>query len=155
MKQGTLNIIQVQAPTSAHSDQDSDLLYDILLHNIHKGSKKEELIAIMMGDFNAKAESDVSAWARTLDKFGLGQRNDRGEQLLEFCTLHKLVLCNRNFQHKDCRRTTWISPCGTNNNQIDFMVTKQESLKLFRYCRSFSSVEIGSDHLLVLANIKL
>ena len=61
-----MNIIQVYAPTTGHSDQESDEFYDLLLLqlNIQKIPKKEKLI--IMGDFNAKIGSDLKTWAPCL-----------------------------------------------------------------------------------------
>ena len=82
-----------------HSEEDSDAFYDTLQLHIQKIPKKESLIA--MGDLNAKIGTDHAAWTPTIGKYGLGEANSRGEKLLEFCTLHKLAICNTYFQHKD------------------------------------------------------
>ena len=105
MKEGIVHIIQAYAPTTTHSETVSDEFYDALQLHIQKVPKKESLI--VLGDFNAKIGTDHSLWAPTLGKYGLGKVNSRGEKLLEFCTLHKLVVCNTYFQH--CRRATWTA----------------------------------------------
>ena len=109
-----------------------------------------------MGDFNAKVGADNSDWVPTLGNFGLGKANNRGEKLLEFCALHvKLAVCNTYFQHKTCKRVTWTSPDGQYKNQIDFIITQLDNLRTFQNCRSYCSADIGSDHNLVIANVKL
>ena len=152
MKEGMTNIIQVYAPTTAHSDEESDKFYDALQLHLQKIHKKENVI--LMGDFNAKVGSEHNIWAPALGKYGLGQINSRGEKLLEFCMVHKLGVCNTYFQHKECRRSTWTSPCGQYRNQIDYIITKLENIGIFHNCRSFCSADIGSDHNLVVANVK-
>ncbi|XP_072048594.1 craniofacial development protein 2-like [Amphiura filiformis] len=97
MKDGILNIINVYAPTTTHSDAESDEFYDGLQHHLQKVNKKEKLI--LMGNFNAKIGLDTPA----MGKYGIGQINSRGEKLLEFCMLHKLTVCNTHFQHKAIR----------------------------------------------------
>ena len=52
MKEGIVNVIQVYAPMTAHSAQDSDKFYDLLQHHIQKTHKREKLV--IMRDFNAK-----------------------------------------------------------------------------------------------------
>ena len=153
MKEGIVNLIQAYAPTTSHSESVSDEFYDDLQLLIQKIPKKETLI--ILGDFNAKLGTDHDTWAPTLGKFGLGSINERGEKLLEFCTLHKLVVCNTQFQHKKCRRVTWTSPCGQYKNLIDFIMTHQDNLNIFQNCRAYCSADIGSDHNLVLAKVKL
>ena len=66
---------------------------------------------IIMGDFNAKVgnvslDNDVMGW------HGLGQANERGERLIEFCKEHQLVTGNTLFQYHDRRKYTWTSPDG-------------------------------------------
>ena len=129
MKEGIMNIIQVYAPTSAHSEQESDLFYDALQLHIQKVPKKENIFVI--GDLNAKVGADHVVWAPALGKYGLGQINRRGEKLLEFCMLQGMAVCNTYFQHKECRRATWTSPGGHYRNQIDFIITKLDNLKSF------------------------
>ena len=153
MKQGILHIIQVYAPTSDHSEENSDEFYDLLQACIQKIPKKESYI--VQGDLNAKLGTDHSAWSPTIGKYGLGKPNCRGEKLLEFCTLHSLAVCNTYFQHKESRRATWTSPGGRYRNQIDFIITQLGNLKSFQNCRSYCSSDIGSDHNLVLAKVKL
>ena len=98
MKEGTLNISQVYAPTSAYSETEIDAFYDMLQLHLEKIPKKESVI--VMGDLNAKVGADHNAWTPTMGKYGLGKANSRGDKLLEFCTLHKLAVCNTYFQHK-------------------------------------------------------
>ena len=87
-----LNISQIYAPTSAYSESESDSFYDILQLHIEKILRKES--AIGMGDLNAKVGADHKAWTPSMDKYGLGKANSRGDNLLVFCTLHKLAVCN-------------------------------------------------------------
>ena len=71
MKEGTLNIIQVYAPTSAYSESEIDAFYDMLQLHIEKIPKKESVI--VMGDLNAKVGADHNAWTPTMGKYGLGE----------------------------------------------------------------------------------
>ena len=96
-EEGTLNISQVYAPTSAYSESESDSFYDILQLHIEKILRKES--AIGMGDLNAKVGADHNTWTPSMDKYGLGKANSRGDNLLVFCTLHKLAVCNAYVQH--------------------------------------------------------
>ena len=115
--------------------------------------KKESVI--VMRDLYAKVGADPNAWTPTRGKYGLGKANTRGDKLLEFCTLHKLAECNTYFQHKECRRATWTSPDRHYRNQIDYIITQLNNLSTFQTCRSYCSADIGSDHNLVLAKVKL
>ena len=43
----------------------------------------------------------------------------------------------------------------TIQNQIDFIITQLDNLGTFPNCRSYCSADIGSDHNVVIANVKL
>ena len=59
-----------------------------------------------MDDFNAMVGTDSSTWSHILGHRGYGVCNERGERLLQFCTVNKLVITNTCFQNKDSKR--WI-----------------------------------------------
>ena len=97
LEDGVVNLIQVYAPTSGHSDQEAEQFYDMLQSQVEKVPKKEKVI--IMGDFNGKIGSDFNTCSPTIEKSGLGQINCRGEKLLEFCLMHKLAVINTFYQH--------------------------------------------------------
>ena len=57
--------------------------------------------------------------------YGLGQANDRGYHLLQFCAINELVITNTLFKHTKARRVTWTSPDGGAANQIDYIIVQQ------------------------------
>ena len=90
-----------------------------------------------------------------MGKHGYGDRNERGERLLEFATAHSLYICNTRFQQKPSRKWTWTSPDGVHKNMIDMILIQQRWKSSVINCRTFQSADISSDHSLVLCNIKL
>ena len=64
-------------------------------------------------------------------KFGLGNSNTRGTDLLRFSALNKL-LCNTVFYHSKFRRVTWISPNGQTQNQIGNIIMQQQWKKALK-----------------------
>ena len=55
-----------------------------------------------MGDCNAKVGECQPEEENILGKFGYGERNKRGDMLLEFAAQHKFVIANSLFKkHKD------------------------------------------------------
>ena len=67
-----------------------------------------------MGDFNGKVgegrEEDM------VGPFGLGERNDNGEKLVNFCKRQNLFVTNIGFQQKRSAQHTWISPDKVTKN---------------------------------------
>lgn len=79
----SVKILQVYAPTSNHNDEEIDF-YDIL-----KATQKYNML--LMGDFNAKLGYKGDHAEVGMDPFGDGERNHRGDMLLNFLLHHKLV----------------------------------------------------------------
>ncbi len=75
---------------------------------------------------------------------------------MEFCTLNELVIANTQFkQSKPSRCWTWQSPNGVDQNQIDYIMVSRKLRGSLRNCRAYPSADVGSDHQLVMANLKL
>ena len=76
---------------------------------------------------------------------------------MEFTEKHKFVLANTLYNHKNSRRTTLHAPNGRTDNQIDYILTPQrfKSSIITTSTRTYPGADIGSDHDLVLCNLKL
>ena len=53
---------------------------------------------LILDDFNARVGRDTKAWKGVLGRHGVGNRNDNGRQLLEFCSEQQLTITNTIFQ---------------------------------------------------------
>ena len=152
--QGLLTVFQIYAPDSSYDDESSECFYKLLQDEINKLPRTNKYMII--GDFNAKVGSNTTQqWDCTLGKFGLGQMNDRGCKLLQFCALNDLCITNTLFKHKNIRRVTWISPDQQYRNQIDFILVQNSLKHALKNCRTYNSADIGSDHNLLLGHLKL
>ena len=155
-KPHNMTIIQVYAPTSDHDDEEVEEFYAELDRIIAKVPRKD--ILVVQGDWNAKIGPDAyQQWAGTVGRYGIGETNDRGLRLLEFAQHHRLTITNTLYPHKLSRRTTWHSPNGQVHNQIDYILTPQRYKSSINRAktRTYPGADIGSDHDLVLATIKL
>ena len=54
----------------------------------------------MVGDFNAKIDSNNRGYEEIVGQHGLGEMNDDGERFADLCALSNLVIGERVFQHK-------------------------------------------------------
>jgi hypothetical protein len=87
-------VIQVYMPTSAHDDSEVELMYEKLEEIIKKQKGTEYLV--VMGDWNAvvgEGEPD-----ECVGQYGLGERNNRGERLVEFCKQQQMLVTNTCFK---------------------------------------------------------
>ena len=86
----SLQIIQVYAPTCDHDNETVELSYEELEKAI---DKKACCHQIVMGDFSAKTGvRNVNDNMKYTGPFGTGNRNERGERLLDFAEENKLTL---------------------------------------------------------------
>jgi hypothetical protein len=108
-----------------------------------------------MGDFNAKVGRDQTTKS-VMGMHGIGERNERGDRLLDFCCVNNLCITNSWFkQAKESRCWTWESPDQQTHNQIDYILVSKKLMASVRNSRAFPSADCGSDHQLVMANKKL
>ncbi|KAG5318817.1 CFDP2 protein, partial [Acromyrmex heyeri] len=61
-----------------------------------------------MGDFNAKIGRTVTDIhiRNTVGASGVGERNERGERLIQFCINNGLTIANNMFRYHICRLCT-------------------------------------------------
>ena len=145
----SLTILQTYAPDTSYPDEAVDEFYQSLQSKIDSLARNEKYI--ILGDFNAKVGNNHhSTLPDVVGKFGLGNSNERGTNLLQFCAFNKLLIANTVFNHNRLRRVTWISPDGQTQNQIDYIIIQQKWKKALKNCRSYHSCDIGSDHSAVI-----
>ena len=96
-------------------------------------------------------------WAGTVGKFGCVNTKDKGLRLLEFECSKDLTIANTLYPHKRSWRTTWHSPDGNTQNQIDYILTPQRFKSTINKpeTRTFPCADVGSDHDLVMMTINL
>jgi len=112
-----LSIIQIYADSE---EEELEEFYEKLKSTLKELQKKD--IRIIIGDFNAKIGKYNTGWEDIMQQHGYGERNERGERLLEFAAKHNMLICNTKFQQKDCRKYTWTSPDGKYTNMIDLIL---------------------------------
>ncbi|KAK2708610.1 hypothetical protein QYM36_014267 [Artemia franciscana] len=71
-------------------DQTKDDFYRVLSNVFAKVHRHD--IVTLCGDFNAKVGSDASYSPAILGKHGLGEINDNGVRLIDFCATHELIV---------------------------------------------------------------
>lgn len=82
-----------------------------------------------------------------IGEYGYGERNERGEKLLNFLEEHKLFMMNSFFKKNINRKWTWQSPDGKTKNEIDYIMTNNKSI--MKDVNVLNSFDVGSDHRMV------
>ena len=83
-------------------------------------------ILLVMGDLNVKVGEDNEGYENIRGSHGVGERNDNGERLVDFCGLNNLVVTGTIFSHKLIGKQTWTYPGGRTKNQIDHALVSRQ-----------------------------
>ena len=85
-----LTCMQVYAPTTSHSDEETDYFYNTIDNILEK---QTHYTIIVMGDFNVKVGGQTNTLEMATCCFGLGQINERGDTL-EWATTKNFKVMN-------------------------------------------------------------
>ena len=92
-----ITVIQVYTLTTDAKEAEVDWFYDDLIGLLELTPTKDVLF--IKEDWNAKVGSQETAGVT--GRFGLGEQNEAGQRLTEFCQENALVIANTPFQqHK-------------------------------------------------------
>ena len=139
-------VIQVYMPTSAHSDEEVEAVYE-KLEQLSQNVKGTEYL-IVMGDWNAVVGEQKEE--NCVGEFGLGRRNDRGQRLIEFCKQQKMVVTNTCFKQEKRRRYTWKAPGDTERYQLDYIMVRQRYRNSVKNSHAYPGADADTDHNLVM-----
>ena len=145
-KRYKMKIISVYAPTSTHSDEEVEKFYEDIEKAL--GEHKTQFTYVL-GDYNAKVGKYTSGIS-AIGKFGIGDRNERGDSLVNFAETHSLKIANTFYKKKESRKWTWVGPNGETKNEIDFILT--DRLDTVKDITVLNKVK-GSDHRFVRGRI--
>ena len=145
-------IFQVYAPTEDSEEEDKELFYE----NLDKAIKNHKSFndqLIIMGDFNAKVGH--GAIQNVVGNFGMGDRNENGEKLIEFCKKNNVFVTNTWYEQKIKNQHTWNSPDNNTKNQIDYILGNLRYRNSIRNVKVRRSADCGSDHHALVIKIRL
>ena len=90
-----MNVIQIYAPTSDSTDEETNIFDEDLEKAIQACNSQENII--IMGDFKAKVGSGDNS--KSIGPHGLGDKNDRGMILEAWCEANEYVAMNTWFKN--------------------------------------------------------
>ena len=102
------SIIAIYAPTNpvsstSEASAPSNAFYDQLQATLSSVPSKDMIV--IMGDFNARGGSDFNTWKSVIGPHGIGEVNENGISLLDFCASNHLLITNTWFQLS--HQATW------------------------------------------------
>ena len=113
-----ITVLQVYAPESNAEEDEVEWLSEDLQDLLELTPKKDVLFII--GDWHAKVGSNEIPGVT--GKLDLGEQNEVGHRLIEFCQENTMVIINTLFQQHKRRLYTWTSPDRQYQNQIDYIL---------------------------------
>ena len=84
-----ITFVQVYAPTGASSEEEITSFYEQLQGVLYTVRRKD--VIVIMGDWNANIGKSVHK-SDNIGAYGLGDRNERGDLLEDFCVANELVV---------------------------------------------------------------
>ena len=105
-----LLLCQIYSPTATDSDEEIEKFYEEVENAIIEAKKWDDIV-IVMGDFNGKGKQ-----GEVVGPHGLGETNERGERLVEFCISNNLIVCITWFEQRENLKHTWSAPDGKTKN---------------------------------------
>ena len=132
---------------------EKDEFYHQVQGVISKFSGKD--IMIFSGDLNAKVGGDNTGHEEIMGRHGMGVETDNGDRFINLCATNNLVIGGTVFPHKDIHKLTWISPDDRTENQIDHICISRKFRRSLQDVKVVRGADVGSDHHLVVAKLKL
>ena len=110
----------------------------------------------VLGDFNARIGPDMHRTAPSVvGRYTFHEStNDNGHRLVELCDMTNLFSAFQRQPHKRCHMWSCQHPDGA-KAQLDHILMRRRWANSLRNCRSYSSIEIDSDHRIVTATTKI
>ena len=87
--------------------------------------------------------------------YGLGQRNERGNLLVEWRKERGMIIGNAIFCQPSRRLWPWKSPGDNIRNQIDHVIMKMKFRNSLTSCKAHPGVDCYRDHVPIISKIRL
>ena len=112
-------------------------------------------IVVVMGDLNAKIGTEQDSQKVVVGQHGFGERNERGDVWVDWCTTHEQVIMNTWFQPEKRHLYTWKCPGDTTRNQIDYITMNQRFRNSILQVKGYPGADCASDHVPIIATMRV
>nr|VZH96042.1 unnamed protein product [Spirometra erinaceieuropaei] len=146
-------IISAYAPPMTNSDAVRDKFYGDLHALLATVSKADKLI--VLGDFNARVDTDHTAWRGVLGPHGLRGSNDNGLLLLRTCAEHRLILTNTFFCLPEREKATWRHPRSRQWHLLDYVLVRRRDQRDVLVTKAIAGADGWTDHRLVISKMRI
>lgn len=148
-----VSIVSAYAPIDNADEEAKDNFYSSLQAVLDEIPRHD--VTLLMGDFNARVGQSNHNRRRVMGKHAVGDLTDNGERLISMCEENDFVIGGSLFAHKTIHKLTWTSPDGHTKSQIDHIMINSKWGHSLQDVLAMRHADIGSDHNLVSAKIRL
>lgn len=152
-RQANITVVNGYAPTEDAEDDEKTKFYETLEETCENIPRND--ILLLVGDFNAKIGrenyNDNVAGKETIHD----STSDNGNRLCNIASTTNTFIVSTRFKHKKEHKITWMIPGRIDGNQIDHMLISRRWERIVHDVRSFRGANVDTDHILVIAKIKL
>ena len=113
----------------------------------------EDEIIMLGGDLNGHVGRCNANIRRVHGGWGVGERNEEGEQIVDFAMAFDLAIANTFFQKKESQMFTYKS--GNRESQIDLFLCRKRDSKDIVNCKVIKGECVAPQHRLVVADLAL
>ena len=113
-------------------------------------SEKDKIV--IGADLNRHIGRGNTGYERWHGGFGYGERNQEGDNILEFTQAYDLALGNSLFKKREEHYVTYMS--GTNRTVIDYILVRRQYLRDLKDCKVIPGESIASQHRLLVASVE-
>ena len=111
-------IVSAYAPTVTNPDEVK--FYDDLDFVISATPRTDKLI--LLGDFNARVDTDHQTWEGVIETEGVGKYNSNGLLLLKKCAEHELLITYTVFHLPTRNKRSWMHPRFKHWHLTDYVI---------------------------------
>ena len=145
-----INIVSACAPQVGCTDEEKEEFWEKLEELIRSFSEKDKIvIGVDLNGHIGRGNTGYEIWH---GGFGHGEKNQEGDNILEFTQAYDLALGNSLFKKREEYYVTYMS--GTNITVIDYILVRRQDLRDLKDCKVIPGESIASQHRLLVASVE-
>ena len=156
MNKVRMGIIQIYAPQQGRPAEEKDRFYEELQDTFDAMNCVEN--TVIMGDFNGHIGTNREGIEKVIGAFSVGDKNEDGERIIDFCVRNNLTIMNTCFKHRESHKWTWYRWDAnqgkyTTMSMIDLILTSNKSS--INDVKAIPSLSMDGDHRMVVCKLKV
>lgn len=157
IKRKKYRLYQVYAPQQGHPEEEKERFMDLVEECVDGGSE-DNMLHLLMGDFNARVGRRRNEVERILGPHGENERNPEGERLIDMCMRRNLKIMNGFYKHRESHKITryrWNQNTESFDQKsiIDYFIVSD--YRTVEDVKVLPGVSFDSDHRLVVAKLRV